>query len=268
MQIAAQKLSTYEQLEAKLLSEETALKMENQEKEDGEALFMHRDRNRRPPSGMRSHHPPTPQGSRFSSNGRWRSESSNSSAIRPFNQEDQGGSSSRHLQTQPAANSRNASSAQYQPRFRSRGPNRPRNDKCNFCGLPGLYERECDLRSILDRMKDYEHRLLEQRQRNLDGHVHHLEEPSELFSQDQPPDGQETTDKIVDACLIELNLLETPQNSASWYLDSGATHHVSGEESVFTSIRSTSGAQVRSAGGHSQLVAGIGDVALHFSSGK
>ena len=44
MQIAAQKLPTFEQLEAKLISEETALKME---KEEGEALLIHRDRNRR-----------------------------------------------------------------------------------------------------------------------------------------------------------------------------------------------------------------------------
>lgn len=47
MQIAAQKLPTFEQLEAKLISEETALKMENLEKEEGEALLIHWDRNRR-----------------------------------------------------------------------------------------------------------------------------------------------------------------------------------------------------------------------------
>ena len=40
MHISAQTLPTYEQLEAKLISEETALKMEEQQKEDGEALFL------------------------------------------------------------------------------------------------------------------------------------------------------------------------------------------------------------------------------------
>ena len=100
-------------------------------------------------------------------------------------------------------------------------------------------------------MKDYEHRLLEQRQRNLNGQVHHLEEPSESFSQEPPPNDDETADQIVDACLIELNLLESPQNTTSWYLDSGATHHVTGEQSAFSSLHSSSGAQVRSAGGHS-----------------
>ena len=42
MQIAAQQLATYEQLEAKLISEETSIKMEHQTQEDGEAFLLHR----------------------------------------------------------------------------------------------------------------------------------------------------------------------------------------------------------------------------------
>ena len=187
MQIAAQTLPTYEQLEAKLISEETALKMESQ-KEDGEALLIHRDRNRRPFSGPRYSQA---SNQRFTSNGRWRPDSSGSSTKtnfgssvnRPLAQEELGSPvSARQYSSQPAASSpRNPAATQYQPRYRNRGPDRPRNDKCNFCGLQGHYKRECDLRSILDRMKDYEHRLQEQRQRNLNGQVHHLEEPSESF---------------------------------------------------------------------------------------
>ena len=41
MQIAAQTLPKFNQLEAKLISEETAIKMDNQHKEEGEALFLH-----------------------------------------------------------------------------------------------------------------------------------------------------------------------------------------------------------------------------------
>ena len=267
MQIAAQKLPTYEQLEAKLISEETALKMENQ-RADGEALFVHHDRNRRPQHGSvsRPQNSPAAYNSRFSQNSRWRSDSGSFSGTRPFNQDDQGGPS-RYQQLPAVANQRSAPPTQHQPRYRNRGPQRPRNETCNFCGLTGHFERECDLRSILDRLKDYEHRLNEQRQRNLNGQVHHLEEPSESFSLNPPPNDEETADQIVDACLMELNLLETPPNTTSWYLDSGATHHVSGEQSAFSSIRSTSGAQVKSAGGHSHPVAGVGNVELHFSSG-
>lgn len=265
MQIAAQTLPTYEQLEAKLISEETALKIESQQKEDVEALLIHRDRNRRPQIGSRPNYSLPPH--RSAPNGRWRTESGAFTGNKPFNHEDQGRSSATRYQ--PASNQRNTTSTQYQPRYsRTRGLERPRNEKCNFCGLLGHFERECDLRSILDRMKDYEHRLLEQRQQNLNGQVHHLEEPGEPFPTDQFPSDQDSADQIVNACLIESNLIESPPNSTSWYLDSGATHHVSGEQDAFTSIRSTNGAQVRSAGGHSHPVAEIGNVELQLPSGE
>lgn len=44
MQISGQTLPTYEQLEAKMISEETAIKIENQDKDEGEAFFLHRQR--------------------------------------------------------------------------------------------------------------------------------------------------------------------------------------------------------------------------------
>ena len=43
MQITAHTFPTYEQLEAKLISEETAIRMENQQQEEGEALLFHRN---------------------------------------------------------------------------------------------------------------------------------------------------------------------------------------------------------------------------------
>ena len=64
MQIAAQTLPTYEQLEAKLISEETSIGMENQQKEDGEAFLLHRNRTRRPQSAPRHSHFSTAPNSR------------------------------------------------------------------------------------------------------------------------------------------------------------------------------------------------------------
>jgi hypothetical protein len=69
----------------------------------------------------------------------------------------------------------------------------------------------------------------------------------------------------VNACLVELNLLETLSETPSWYLDSGATHHVSGDSLAFSSIRPTSGIHVRSAGGQSHKVAGVGNVDIQLS---
>lgn len=57
MQIGGQSLPTYEQLEAKLISEETSIKLENQHREDGEAFFSHHDRFRRSAPNTRYHHP-------------------------------------------------------------------------------------------------------------------------------------------------------------------------------------------------------------------
>lgn len=48
MQITAQTMPTYEQLEAKLISEKTSIWLETQKEEDGEAFFLHRNRSRRP----------------------------------------------------------------------------------------------------------------------------------------------------------------------------------------------------------------------------
>lgn len=61
MQIAAQSLPTYEQFEAKLISEETSIKLESQQKEDGEAFFSHYDRLRIPQPITRYNHPSATQ---------------------------------------------------------------------------------------------------------------------------------------------------------------------------------------------------------------
>ena len=289
MQISAQSLPTYEQLEAKLISEETSIKLECQHKEDGEAFFSHHDRLRRPHNFSR-YHPPATQTARNSYYGRRLPDSGGHPTSRPSNFSDGGGQNSasrfpnpshpghpggsntsrlqqnRYATTTP----KGATQQNYQPKYRQRGPERPRADKCNFCGLDGHFERECNLRSILDRLKDYEHELLQQRDRNWSGQVHNIDQPEEILDQDTDTDTPDFSraDQVVDACLVELNLLETPSKTPSWYLDSGATHHVSGDSSIFSSIHSTSGTQVRSAGGQSHNVAGVGNVDIQLSSGS
>ena len=268
MQISGQSLPSYEQLEAKLISEETAIKMECQQKEDGEVFLSYHDRPRRQ-QHMKHQHPhgsfqrpsyghrrPSdsggPSAGRFFENGRSPAESG-SYPLKP----QQG-----HKYSVPPP--RNTSQPSYQPKYRPRGPEKPCNDKCNFCGLDGHFERECDLRSLLDRVKDYEHRIMQQRDRNFGGQVHHVEEAEETIP-DSPPFS--SADQVVDACLVELNLCEQPSQTPSWYLDSGATHHVSGDSSAFSSIQPTSGNQVRSAGGQSHQVTGIGNADIQLSSG-
>ena len=140
-----------------MISEETSIKTENQQKEYGEAFFLHRDWSKRPQSAPRPNYFSAPQNPRFTQNNRWRTYSGGFSGSRSLNQVDRGGFATPKHQGQQAhyvANQRSTTPTSYQPRYRSRGPNRPRSDRCNFCGLNGHFERECDLRFILDRMKD------------------------------------------------------------------------------------------------------------------
>ena len=190
MQISGQTLPTYEQLEAKLISEETAIKIENQDKDEGEAFFLHRQR--RPQSNASRHqHVSAPQ--RHSYGYRRHPESGGSQYPDPapiggsrYPAPESGGTISRfgHFSGHPGSTQARNSQAQ-QIRFRPRGPERPRNENCNYCGLDGHFERECDLKSILDRMKEYEHRLQEQCTRTLNAQAHHIEEPLDLFNQEQ-----------------------------------------------------------------------------------
>jgi len=272
MQIAGQSLLTYEQLEAKLISEETSIKLENQQKDDGEAFFSHHDRVRRPQPNARYHQSPNSQLQRHSYGYRRLPNSGGSSTGRSSTPAETGAFAPRyqHPHKHFVASPRNNTQSAYQPKYRPRGPEKPRNDRCNFCGLDGHFERECDLRSIIDRMKDYEHRLLQQRDRNFNGQVHHIEEPIEPLHHDQDQDPQPFAfaNQVVDTCLVELNLCETPSQTPSWYLDSGAIHHVFGDSSAFSSICPTSGNHVRSTGGQSHKVTGVGNADIQLPSGK
>lgn len=41
------------------------------------------------------------------------------------------------------------------------------------------------------------------------------------------------------ASVVELNLVHTPESTAVWYLDSGATHYIAGNQQVFSSLHQT-----------------------------
>ena len=198
MQIGGQSLPTYEQLEAKLISEETSIKLENQTRDDGEALFSHHDRPRRPAPNGRYRHP---NSLRSTSNFRRSPDSGAPSQAKYPLFSESGGSlhgktqqhaeagvpvpKSQHDNPPFGSSQRNSNPGSYQSKFRPRGPDKPRSEKCNFCNLAGHFERECDLRAILDRMKVYETSLLQQRERNFGGQVNHIEEPDESTLHDQ-----------------------------------------------------------------------------------
>ena len=127
--IAAQTLPTYEQLETKLIYEETSIKMENQQKEDGETFFLHR--NRRPQPNLKHGHFPTSQNSRYPHIHRRYTDSGGSSVSRTSTLAYSGGFPASRFSNQSthfgSTHGRNSHTT-HQPRFRSRGPDKPRND--------------------------------------------------------------------------------------------------------------------------------------------
>ena len=125
MQIAAQSLPTYEQLEAKLITEEAFIKFESQQKEEGEAFFSHHDRFRRPQSAPRSSNFSAAPNPRYSYASRRLTDSGGSSIARFPNQVESGGLPApryQHSPEPPGSAPRNNSQVPYQPRYRARGP--------------------------------------------------------------------------------------------------------------------------------------------------
>ena len=61
----------------------------------------------------------------------------------------------------------------------------------------------------------------------------------------------------VNACYAQVNMTGTKCRNTPWFLDSGSSHHVSGEKEVFTSMRASRGTCITTAGGQGHSVTGI-----------
>lgn len=292
-------LPSFEEMESILLSEEITIGLVSEEK-SGEALVVQRDRTRRVPSrqsvgnnsnfqgyantGFRRQIPVRNYSNSFPSNGLAPSSGSGNS---------------------PAGTS-------YQPRFRQRGPTRPRpHIVCDFCLGEGHLDRECDIKALIDQMRDMDHRLEQRRKQRPGGQVHSLEEneddetnvaDEEYVTLDDPNDVEAYTveldsltgsssrpstcipctavypsehcnsSKPIDSdssvLAVSLNLVhETPPTVSHWHLDSGATHHITGNQSMFTALQHRKCNGVKSAGGHGHDVLGVGSVNLQLPNG-
>jgi hypothetical protein len=73
---------------------------------------------------------------------------------------------------------------------------------------------------------------------------------------------------VIDAYIAEVNNVESKSASPSWYLDSGATNHVSGDSKLFSSLTAKQGTKITSAGGQGHDVIGIGNVAIRLPNGE
>ena len=73
---------------------------------------------------------------------------------------------------------------------------------------------------------------------------------------------------MIDAYLAEANVADSSPLLKQWYLDSGASNHVSGDPSVFSSLSPRSGTRITSAGGHSHDVTRVGNIVIRLPTGE
>jgi hypothetical protein len=72
----------------------------------------------------------------------------------------------------------------------------------------------------------------------------------------------------VEACFAEINVAKSTHTSAPWYLDSGASYHVSRDFAIFSSLEASSGTKIISTGGHAHNVTDVGSVAIWLPTGE
>ncbi|KAG0596955.1 hypothetical protein M758_UG298500 [Ceratodon purpureus] len=131
---------------------------------------------------------------------------------------------------------------------------------------------EGKLKAMMERMRELEGKLHARRRSTLGGQIHSIkkftdDEPESHSAHEQHVNDEELlASQVINACLAEINLTKGTELGASWYLDLGASYHVTGDKSVFSSLQNSHGPQIRSAGGHGHDVTGIGNVAVILSS--
>ena len=74
--------------------------------------------------------------------------------------------------------------------------------------------------------------------------------------------------QVVNAYLVEVNVVNTNPLSILWYLDSGASNHASGNSSLFSSFLSNNGTRIRLAGGQSHNVIGTWSGSICLSTNE
>jgi transposase InsO family protein len=154
---------------------------------------------------------------------------------------------------------------------------------------------------MVDRVKDIDFRLSEKRKRSSNGQdrqVHNVEDNQEETVHEDCSEEFVELDSTqdIEACMVttsahslhsldnqssgsqknghehprvtgELNLIGDSVHNSAWYLDSGATYHISGNATVFSDLEQRQCSGVKSAGGQGHDVLGIGNVSVLFPEG-
>jgi hypothetical protein len=87
--------------------------------------------------------------------------------------------------------------------------------------------------------------------------------PYETF---EDGDGPQHDGDVFEAAIAALDLNQG--GDTGWYLDTGASRHVSGNEATFDSLDSNWASLVSTTGGHNHQIAGTGSVSFYLGTGS
>jgi hypothetical protein len=148
------------------------------------------------------------------------------------------------------------------------------NEGCNYCGSPNHWIRLCPERLTDIRKLEADRRVKLDREKQSKLQAHVAEEKIE----EQPWFEEETLQDEVDLvdladqepCLFEVALasLDIKDREAGWYLDTGASKHVTGSSSQFSSLDDSYQGDVRTVGGQKHKIAGRGSVKFQFPTSE
>ncbi|KAL3686396.1 hypothetical protein R1sor_008970 [Riccia sorocarpa] len=135
----------------------------------------------------------------------------------------------------------------------------PRNTPCNSCGQLGHWYRACPTRE--DKVSSDQRQMLLAAS-DLPGQQNY----GDLHPSDNlPPNAEEDFVQEFEAALAALAVED---NDDSWYVDSGASTHVTGNSNQLQNFQKvTTGSTVRSAGGQKHAIEGKGTASIQNSTG-
>jgi hypothetical protein len=269
------KPSTYLELESRLLTEEMTRKNVSQERDNEALALTYRPGSRRPYTRG-----PLNQGGRYG-NTQSNSQRGTQNSSTVYHGSHAGNAySGNNSSTGSYSNHSTAGGYSNHGNSGHHGGDRYNKFKPNYDNRSKSESLEQELRALINRIKDIDIKLQreEKRKRNLGtaSQVHNLEsdqgdddqQDCEVIGDEGIPEDDSYASQVVDAYLAEVNNVDTTPSSTSWYLDSGASNHVSGNSSVFSSFSQSSGTKITSAGGHTHDVTGMGSIAIRLPSGE
>lgn len=127
---------------------------------------------------------------------------------------------------------------------------RYRNDgACNYCGSFEHFERDCHVKTLELKLKDLELELTRMKRPGRQVHIAEVDQEQEDVS----------TVLELDACMAEYS----PVSSSTWFLDSGASNHITGDQRIVSNVvKPNITTTIKTASGAALPVVGKGIVTL------